>query len=172
LETALISGGVLGLLPLSGVTSPFLSSGRSAMLANFLVAGILAGVSARRAAPEAVRPFLGGARWVGAGLGIFLGLALWRLTDFQLLRADGYLTRGAVVLQGDGVRRVQYNPRLAVIAATIPRGAIGDRGGVLLATSDPAEIDRRRAELTKLGATDLGGEAAADRHGRIYPFGG
>src|SRR6202043_2335742 len=102
LETALISGGVLGLLPLSGVTSPFLSSGRWAMLANFLVAGILAGLSARRAAPEAVQPFLGGARWVGAGLGIFLGLALWRLADFQLLRADSYLTHGAVVLQGDG----------------------------------------------------------------------
>ena len=173
LETALISGGVLGLLPLSGVTSPFLSSGRSAMLANFLVAGILAGVSARRGAPEAVRPFLGGARWVGAGLGIFLGLALWRLADFQLLRADTYLTRGAVVLQGDGVRRVQYNPRLAAIAATIPRGSIVDRTGVLLAGSDPEEIERQREQLLKLGAAadDLAG-AAPDRRTRVYPFGG
>jgi cell division protein FtsW (lipid II flippase) len=173
LETALISGGVLGLLPLSGVTSPFLSSGRSAMLANFLVAGILAGVSARRAAPEAVRPFLGGARWVGAGLGIFLGLALWRLADFQLLRADSYLTHGAVVLQGDGVRRVQYNPRLAAIAATIPRGSIVDRAGVLLASSDPEEIERQREQLVKLGAAadDLAG-AAPDRRTRVYPFGG
>jgi cell division protein FtsW (lipid II flippase) len=173
LETALISGGVLGLLPLSGVTSPFLSSGRSAMLANFLVAGILAGVSARRAAPEEVRPFLGGARWVGAGLGIFLGLALWRLADFQLLHADSYLTRGAVVLQGDGVRRVQYNPRLAAIAATIPRGSIVDRAGVLLASSDPEEIERQRAQLLQLGAAagDLAG-AAADRRTRVYPFGG
>jgi cell division protein FtsW (lipid II flippase) len=173
LETALISGGVLGLLPLSGVTSPFLSSGRSAMLANFLVAGILAGVSARRAAPEAVRPFLGGARWVGAGLGIFLGLALWRLADFQLVRADTYLTRGAAVLQGDGVRRVQYNPRLAAIAATIPRGSIVDRAGVLLASSDPEEIERQREQLLKLGAAadDLAG-AAPDRRTRVYPFGG
>ncbi len=173
LETALISGGVLGLLPLSGVTSPFLSSGRSAMLANFLGAGILAGVSARRAAPESVQPFLGGARWVGAGLGIFLGLALWRLADFQLLRADTYLTRGAVVLQGDGVRRVQYNSRLAAIAATIPRGSIVDRGGVLLASSDPEEIERQRGQLLKLGAAadDLAG-ATPDRRTRVYPFGG
>jgi cell division protein FtsW (lipid II flippase) len=173
LETALISGGVLGLLPLSGVTSPFLSSGRSAMLANFLVAGILAGLSARRAAPEAVQPFLGGARWVGAGLGIFLGLALWRLADFQLLRADSYLTHGAVVLQGDGVRRMQYNPRLAAIAATIPRGSIVDRAGVLLASSDPEEIERQREQLVKLGAAadDLAG-AAPDRRTRVYPFGG
>jgi cell division protein FtsW (lipid II flippase) len=173
LETALISGGVLGLLPLSGVTSPFLSSGRSAMLANFLVAGILAGLSARRAAPEAVRPFLGGARWVGAGLGIFLALAVWRVADFQLLHADSYLTHGAVVLQGDGVRRVQYNPRLAAIAATIPRGSIVDRAGVLLASSDPEEIERQRDRLAKLGAAtdDLAG-AAPDRRTRVYPFGG
>jgi len=173
LETALISGGVLDLLPLSGVTSPFLSSGRSAMLANFLVAGVLAGISARRAEPEAVRPFLGGARWVGAGLGLFLLLALWRLADFQILRADSYLTRGAVVLQGDGVRRVQYNPRLATIAATIPRGSIVDRAGVLLASSDPNEIERQRGQLLGLGAApaDLAG-ANPDRRTRVYPFGG
>jgi cell division protein FtsW (lipid II flippase) len=173
LETALISGGVLGLLPLSGVTSPFLSSGRSAMLANFFMAGVLAGVSARRAAPEAVRPFLGGARWVGVGLAVFLALCLWRLADFQIVRADSYLTHGAVVLQGDGVRRVQYNPRLAAIAATIPRGSIVDRGGVLLASSDPAEIDGQREQLLKLGAApaDLSG-ATPDRRTRVYPFGG
>jgi cell division protein FtsW (lipid II flippase) len=173
LETALISGGVLDLLPLSGVTSPFLSSGRSAMLANFLVAGVLAGLSARRAEPEAVRPFLGGTRWVSIGLGLFLALALVRIADFQLLQADRYLTRGAVVLQGDGVRRVQYNPRLAAIAATIPRGAIVDRGGVLLATSDPAELERQRDQLAKLGAAaaDMAG-ASPDRRTRVYPFGG
>jgi cell division protein FtsW (lipid II flippase) len=173
LETALISGGVLGLLPLSGVTCPFLSSGRSAMLANFLVAGVLAGISSRRASPEAVRPFLGAARWTGAGLGLFLALALWRLADFQIVRADGYLTRGAVVLQGDGVRRVQYNQRLAAIAATIPRGSILDRGGVVLASSDPAEIDRQRGQLEQLGAAaaDLEG-ATPDRRTRVYPFGG
>jgi cell division protein FtsW (lipid II flippase) len=171
LETALIGGGMLGLLPLSGVASPFLSSGRSAMLANFLVAGVLAGISARRAEPAAVRPFLGGARWVGAGLGLFLAAAVLRLADFQLFRSDAYLARGAVVLQGDGVRRVQYNPRLAAIAATIPRGSIVDRGGVLLASSDPAELEAHRQELASLGATDLDG-ATPDRRTRVYPFGG
>ena len=37
IEMLLISGGVLGAIPLSGVVSPFLSSGNSAMLANFLI---------------------------------------------------------------------------------------------------------------------------------------
>jgi cell division protein FtsW (lipid II flippase) len=176
LETALISGGVLGLLPLSGVTSPFLSSGRSAMLANFLIAGLLAGVSARPAGAAeraAVRPFLGGARWVAVGLGLFLALALMRLADIQIVHSDAYLTRGAAVLQGDGVRRFVYNPRLAAIAAIIPRGSIVDRNGVPLASSDPAELERHRPELVKLGVADadLAG-ATADRRTRVYPFGG
>ncbi len=43
LEMLLISGGALGAIPLSGVVSPFLSSGNTAMLANFLIFGILLG---------------------------------------------------------------------------------------------------------------------------------
>ncbi len=161
LETALIAGGVLGLLPLSGVTSPFLSSGRSAMLANFLMAGLLAGISSRAARPDAARPFAGGVRWIAAGLGLFAAVAVVRLADLQLLRSDSYLTRGAVVLQGDNVRRFVFNPRLAAIAATIPRGSIVDRSGVPLATSDPAEIASHRQQLAQLGATDLGDAATA-----------
>ena len=44
-EMLLISSGVLGALPLSGVVSPFLSSGNTAMLANFLIFGILLAIS-------------------------------------------------------------------------------------------------------------------------------
>ena len=44
-EMLLISGGVLGAIPLSGVVSPFLSSGNTAMLANFLIFGILLAIS-------------------------------------------------------------------------------------------------------------------------------
>ena len=37
--------GVLGVIPLSGVVSPFLSSGNTAMLANFFVFAILLSIS-------------------------------------------------------------------------------------------------------------------------------
>ncbi|HVT17683.1 MAG TPA: FtsW/RodA/SpoVE family cell cycle protein [Thermoanaerobaculia bacterium] len=174
LETVLIAGGVLDLLPLSGVASPFLSSGRSSMLANFLIAGILAGISARPAdsgAQAAVQPFRGGARWVSGGLLLFLFVSLVRLADIQLVRPNTYLTRGAAALQGDGVRRLQYNPRLAAIAATIPRGSIVDRNGVVLATSDRGELAAHRGELAKLGATGLT-FPADDPRARVYPFGG
>jgi cell division protein FtsI/penicillin-binding protein 2/cell division protein FtsW (lipid II flippase) len=50
-EMLLISSGVLGALPLSGVVSPFLSSGNTAMLANFLVFALLVSISADRKEP-------------------------------------------------------------------------------------------------------------------------
>src|SRR5271157_2856590 len=46
LQILLIAGGSLGVTPLSGVVTPFLSYGRTAMIANFLVIGILLSISA------------------------------------------------------------------------------------------------------------------------------
>ena len=45
LQLLLIAGGSLGVVPLSGVVTPFLSYGRTAMLANFAVLGILEAIS-------------------------------------------------------------------------------------------------------------------------------
>jgi cell division protein FtsW (lipid II flippase) len=170
-QILLISGGVLGVLPLSGVVSPFLSSGRTAMLANFLILGMLAGVSARPGEPEATRRFHGAARWAAASLGLVLAAIVGRTAQVQLFQADRFLTRGALTLQADGYRRYQYNPRLVEIARSIPRGNIVDRNGVLLATSDPAELEKRRAILERLGAT-LAPPANAEPGHRYYPFGG
>ncbi|HYG62503.1 MAG TPA: FtsW/RodA/SpoVE family cell cycle protein, partial [Thermoanaerobaculia bacterium] len=84
LPILLISGGVLGLVPLSGVVSPFLSFGRSALLANLFIAGMLLAVSARRfpggGATEAavVRRFEGSVRWIGLGLAAALVVILGR----------------------------------------------------------------------------------------------
>ncbi len=57
-EMLLISGGVLGAIPLSGVVSPFLSFGNTAMLANFLIFGILVAISNQRKASAVIdEPF-------------------------------------------------------------------------------------------------------------------
>src|SRR5674536_169343 len=47
LQLLLISAGLLGLMPLTGVTTPFLSYGRSSMLANFFAFGVFVAVSHR-----------------------------------------------------------------------------------------------------------------------------
>ena len=172
LQILLIAGGVLGVLPLSGVVSPFLSSGRSAMLANFLIVGLLLAISARPGRPEgndSVRRFDGAVRWAVLGLGAF-GLAIVaKAALVQVFRADRYLTQSALVLHADQKRYFDANPRLEAIAKTIPRGSILDRNGIPLATSDPKELERQRATFERLGIS-LERTVAADQ--RIYPFGG
>ena len=175
IQTLLIAGGILGVLPLSGVVSPFLSSGRTAMLANFLIFGMILAVSGRPGPAEAAaanRRFAGAARWAGVALAALTALIVLRAAQVQVLQADRVLTRGAVTLQGDGYRRFEYNPRLVDIAQSIPRGDVVDRNGVILATSDPAQIERNRAVLERLGAVLPAADERRPPGYRYYPFGG
>ena len=172
LQILLIAGGVLGVLPLSGVVSPFLSSGRSAMLANFLIVGLLLAISARPGRPEGsdnIRRFDGAVRWAVLGLGAFAIAIVAKAALVQVFRADHYLTQSALVLHADDKRYFDANPRLEAIAKTIPRGSILDRNGIPLATSDPKELERQRATFERLGIS-LERTVASDK--RIYPFGG
>lgn len=169
LQILLIAGGVVGVFPLSGVVSPFLSSGRSAMLANFLIVGLLLAVSSKPSHSEAVRRFDGAVRWTALGL-MFFGVAILAKAAFvQVFRPDHYLTQSALVLHGDDKRYFDANPRLEAIARTIPRGSILDRNGIPLATSDPQELERQRATFERLGVSLERTESSGKR---AYPFGG
>ena len=174
LHILLIAGGVVGLVPLSGVVSPFLSFGRSAMLANFLLFGIILGLSARPGAADATVKFDKALRWVAMGLAAAGAAILLRSAWVQVIRPNRVVTRGALTLQGDGQRRFQYNPRLEDIAETIPRGAILDRNGLPLATSDPQDLQKHKTTLSTLGAAIDPGRPRRPGEGpeRFYPFGG
>lgn len=185
LQVLLITGGVLGLLPLSGVVSPFLSYGRSAILANFLMIGIVAAISARPGDGRAAAPFAKPVRWLMILLAVPVAAIVLRLAQIQVVAADSTLIRGCLAVQGDGTRRFQYNPRLEELAATLPRGAIVDRNGIPLATSDPADLDPKNADAKKaqaaqalktMGLLPAVPAAAAGSGGepreRLYPLGG
>ncbi len=168
-EMLLISSGVLGVLPLSGVVSPFLSSGNTAMLANFLIFALLASISARGSRspqpgllPASARPL----QFVLAGAAAVLLVFAVR---YQVVADAAYLARDARTYEEDGVKRAQRNPRMNSLAREIPRGSIYDRNGVPLATSDWDELLRHQAEYAALGISP---DAAASRfEARHYPFG-
>jgi cell division protein FtsW (lipid II flippase) len=174
LQILLIAGGLLGLIPLSGVVSPFLSYGRTSMAANFVLFGIILAISARSrsaklSSPAQATHFGVPIRVVGAILAAAVVVVLARAAWVQSFRADQVLTKGALVLQADNVRRYQYNPRMLQIARDLPKGDIFDRNGVPLAASDWSSLEKHRAEYDKLGIhLD---QAAPKNERRHYPLG-
>jgi cell division protein FtsI/penicillin-binding protein 2/cell division protein FtsW (lipid II flippase) len=168
-EMLLISAGVLGALPLSGVVSPFLSSGNTAMLANFFIFALLLAISAGTPAPEGHPLFRAPLRFAGAALAACALVLLSFAARYQVVHDREYLARDARVFEDDGVKRAQHNPRINSIAREIPRGDIFDRNGVLLATSNWKNLAERRAQYQALGI-DI--EQACSRlDSRHYPFG-
>ncbi|HML17320.1 MAG TPA: FtsW/RodA/SpoVE family cell cycle protein [Bryobacteraceae bacterium] len=170
LEMLLISGGVLGAIPLSGVVSPFLSSGNTAMLSNFLIFAILAGISNQPRPRDGMVPhFRKPVRAVALAMAAAAVILVSRAAYYQILHDQEFLVRDAMVFQEDGVKRPQFNPRLSSLAREIPRGSIYDRDGVPIATSSWDELEKHRADYEKLGVSI---DAACSRlENRHYPFG-
>ena len=165
-EMLLISSGVLGVLPLSGVVSPFISSGNTAMLANFLIFALLLSISAE--GKSDVRPLLNTRplRWALAAAACVLLAAAAR---YQIVKDTDYLALDSHAFEQDGVKRPQHNPRMNSLAHEIPRGTIYDRNGIPLATADWSELERHAADYQALGV-DI--EQACSRFdNRHYPFG-
>jgi cell division protein FtsW (lipid II flippase) len=166
----LIAAGLLGLLPLSGVVTPFLSFGRSSMLANCIAIGVMLAVAERARGGAERRPFVAPVRWVGILLIIAASAIATRAFWVQVVRADQTLTAASLTLQGDGERRYTYNPRLLAAARTIERGTIRDRLGVPLAASRVEDLRKAQASLDQLGAKiDTACPAGTSR---CYPLGG
>ena len=168
-EMILISSGVLGLLPLSGVVSPFLSSGNTAMLANFLVVALLISISGDVCEGEPDQLLRGPARWVKVVLAAAIVVLVAAAGRYQVIRDADYLARDAHAFEQDGVKRPQHNPRMNSLAREIPRGSILDRNGIPVATSDWAELERHRSEYMDLGVSI--DEASSRMESRHYPFG-
>lgn len=170
LQLLLIAGGALGVLPLSGVVTPFLSYGRSSMLANFALFGMLLAVSARGEESDRGEPFRAPARSLQIALGAIAAVILARAAWVQAVRAAPTMGQGTLVVQADGARRYQYNPRFQEVMREIPKGTIFDRNGLPLATSRWEELEAHRAQYAALGV-DI--ERACSRtDARHYPLGG
>jgi cell division protein FtsW (lipid II flippase)/cell division protein FtsI/penicillin-binding protein 2 len=167
-QALVIAGGLLGLLPLSGVVTPFLSYGRSSMLANCVAMGVVLSVARRQAAERTHmrRPL----RIVSGVLGLAGAAIVSRAAWIQIAHADDIAAASSLTEQADGGYRFEYNPRLLSAARSLTRGTIYDRNGLPLATS-------RADEIAALNATFEGDGSVAPADCpqaalRCYPLGG
>lgn len=170
LQILLITGGILDLVPLSGVATPFLSYGRTSMIANFALFAILLSISRKaRTATDHTDPFRIPVYWAGGVVAALTIIVVSKAAIIQTLRADATVGSGSLVIQADGVRRYQYNPLLTEIARSIPRGTIFDRNGIPLATSNWDELEQNRKQYALLGI-DID-QACNKQETRHYPLG-
>jgi cell division protein FtsW (lipid II flippase)/cell division protein FtsI/penicillin-binding protein 2 len=165
----LMASGIIGLAPLTGVVTPFLSFGGSAMVANFAALGLLASIRSDRGGSADLTAFASPVRWLGAALAVSCGVLLVAAGRIQVTRADDLVAKPHLGVQADGMRRFQYNPRLLDIVRRIPRGSIVDRNGLPLATDDRELIRKSLPAFAKIGvAVDA---ACPNVHERCYPLG-
>jgi cell division protein FtsW (lipid II flippase) len=170
LQILLIAGGSLGVLPLSGVVTPFLCYGRSSMLANFLMFAMLISISSRGGDTQRNQPFRAPLEVAGLALGALALIIAGKAAYVQVLRSDAIMGAGTLVVQADGARRYQYNPRFQEVTRDIPKGSIYDRNGLPLATSNWDELEKNRARYQQLGINI--DQACARTESRHYPFEG
>jgi cell division protein FtsW (lipid II flippase) len=166
----LMGAGLLGVVPLTGVVTPFLSYGGSAMAANFAALGILISIGAHRGGREGAEPFRVPMRYLTRGLGFAALVLAGVLVNVQLVRADRYVVKPHLSLQADGVARYQYNPRVLDLVRALPRGNVFDRAGRVLATGDPELARQARTAYQKIGVAPNG--TCVEPVARCYPLGG
>ena len=166
----IMASGILGVTPLTGVVTPFLSYGGSAMVANFCALGMLTAIHADRHPAGDPEPFRVPVRWLGSVLAVCALALLAAAVDVQVVHADDYIIRPQLGIQADGGRRFVYNPRVLDIVRLMPRGTIYDRRALPLATDDPRVIAQAREIYASLGVSlDDACPASGER---CYPLGG
>jgi cell division protein FtsW (lipid II flippase) len=165
-----MAGGLLGITPLTGVVTPFLSYGGSAMAANCAALGMLCSIHADRRPAADLAPFRAPIRWLGTALAGSAAALVAVLINFQVVHADAYIVKPHLGVQADGGRRYAYNPRVIDLVRQLPRGTVYDRRGLPLATEERSVIDAARQAYQRLGVSlDRTCPTPAER---CYPLGG
>ena len=178
-----IALGSSGMIPLTGITVPFLSYGRVSMILNLAAIGVVLSLAKNikeeklSAAQEKVRQRSVGdynypisiVTWAYITIAAFI-LCVWQY--YALWRRGNTLIHPAYVHSSAGLPMIEYNPRIALLTKEMWAGNIYDRKGVLLATSD---VEKFKANIpylcdtVKLNKDSLNLIAQAHTK-RYYPF--
>lgn len=175
LQFFLITAGTLGLIPLTGISVPFLSKGNAGIIITMLSFLLIIVISNERGDALEMEYVKKNFDNVNAYailsffvvLIVFIGSLFW----YQY-KSDEYITKPALVLNRKGAWQYSYNPRIGIFLREIKSGNIYDRNGLLLATSSKAAFDQQKNKLIPAGANPLlyAEQLKREQH-RYYPFG-
>jgi len=176
-----IVSGSLGLIPLTGVSVPLLSFGKSSMIATLSAFGIVLSLSRERQSSEKLKAIneeikshdniqlTSLAVFAAAAILIIGSLAVYQ---WDILKRDHYLVKPAFVINTNGAFVAEYNPRIFALLGKIDAGNIYDRNGILLATSRVDTVKKQRERLINAGISRKSLDQLERRHlSRYYPFG-
>lgn len=180
-----IALGSSGMIPLTGITVPFLSYGRVSMVLNLMALGVALSLS-KNISQDDQSTMQTTVRQRSVGdynypisivtlayitLAIFT-LAVWQYYAFW---DRGNTLVKSVFVKFKGTNKVEYNPRIALLTREMMAGNIYDRKGFLLATSDPHKLDNDEdsdcKKLREIFERDSLNQMAKVHQKRYYPFG-
>lgn len=134
-----IHAGTFGHLPLTGIVVPFLSSGKSSMVAFVAVVALIVRLSDSQ--PREVTTELAELHGAVRGFSLLAAVALAYAVISGLyvtvIDRHAIAARTILVRLADGTLVERQNPRLLAIASQIRRGSILDRNGTALAVDGP-----------------------------------
>lgn len=153
IQFVIISLGSTGIIPLTGVTVPFLSYGKVSMILNLAAFGIILSI-ASHSATETTKATEATASLIKQDIGKYnysVSLLSWTYCIlaificgvffyYQFIDRNDTLIRPVYVNNSSGIPIVEYNPRIEQLTQKMYSGDIYDRNGVLLATSDKTKL--------------------------------
>ncbi len=174
IQFLLIVGGSTGALPLSGVSLPFESYGGSSLVINLAAAGFLLSASKLKGT-EVQLAYMGKQQDANlvpalavASIGVLILVV--NIGSYALFNHQ-WIAKPSLVADRSGMRMFSYNPRIGILMRRLESGNIYDRGGRLLATSDPQLVKKQRKLLGAAGAGKYDLDSAMHkRPKRYYPF--
>lgn len=174
LQFAIIVAGTLGLLPLTGISVPFLSKGNASIMItifSFLLVLLLSHEKGDALEMDEVKKNFDTVNAsailvFGFVIIVFIGSLFW----YQF-KSNQSIVKPALVLNKQGIFHYAYNPRIGIISREITPGNILDRNGLVIASSDKELIKANRNKLMAAGATaSVLNEQIEYNKKRIYPF--
>ncbi len=174
IQLCVIVGGSLGLIPLTGITVPFLSKGNSALMVNlsvFLAVIIFSQIKGDKLSLNHIKK-----NFDMLNVNIILSFAslivvFGTTLIVYLYEADNTMIRPVKVFSKQGEWIYSENPRISIVKNLLDVGNIYDRNRVLLATSnkDTFLLAKSVAEANFANMTSFEKQLRSNQK-RYYPF--